>query len=760
WQIIKVPHDWAISGAFDEDIDAQTVMVWQDGDKVPGLRTGRTGALPYVGVGWYRKEIVIPQSYKGKKVSLEFDGAMSHAQIYMNGNYVGEWPYGYASFSMDITPFIKLGETNVVAVRLKNEELSSRWYSGAGIYREVRLLATHPVHVIYNGTYITTPEITEKDAIVKVVTNIQGVNGETVDVITSIFDEQGNRIDFDKEVVSKQGENAVTSELKVAEPMLWSLEKPNLYIAKIEILQNGELIDNYESRFGIRDIEFDANKGFFLNGVPTKMNGVCLHHDLGPLGAAYNHSAMRYRLKMLKEMGCNAIRTSHNPMAPQMLDLCDEMGFLVIDEAFDEWQYVKCKNGYNTLFKEWGAKDLTAFLHRDRNHPSVILWSIGNEVKEQNKEDGRVIAENLIRICKQEDPTRLVTVGMNNPNSALKYKWNEIFDVLGYNYKPHMYQKSHQMYPDRPVLGSETASTVSSRGEYFFPAKNRQALNRPSLHCSSYDLEYPSWATTPDTEFAAQDDMSFVLGEFVWTGFDYLGEPTPYNAEWPSRSSYFGIIDLCGIPKDRFYLYQSRWTKKEVLHLLPHWNWENNEQKLIPVHCYTSFETAELFLNGKSLGKRTKNKNKLYERYRLVWDDVKYEAGELRVVGYRDGEAIAESVMKTAGEPAVIRIEADRDNLLSNNNDIAFVTVGVYDKEGNLCPKANNQIQFEVSGAGRFKAVGNGDPTSLESFVQPTRKLFNGKAMLLVESGALSGEIFVKAFADGLKSDDIIILVK
>ena len=758
WETVSVPHDWAISGEFDKSHDAQKIMVMEDGEQVPKMRTGRTGGLPHIGIGWYRKEIRIPASFEGKQIQIEFDGAMSHAQVYMNGTFVGEWPYGYASFGFDLTPHVKLGEQNLLAVRLENKVGSSRWYPGAGIYRNVRLVVTNQVHVKQWGTYVTTPEIDDGNGTVQLSATILNHTGTTkmVTVETSIRDEGGIIVAETTSDLEITGESTVDQTLTVPEPMLWSTEDPTLYSAVTMILENGKEMDRYTTPFGFRFFEFTNDNGFFLNGERVQLNGVCLHHDLGPLGAAVNLSSLRHRMKLLQEMGCNSIRTSHNPPTPEMLDLADEMGFLVIDEAFDEWKYPKCENGYHTLWDEWAEKDMAALIHRDRNHPSVIMWSIGNEIREQGIEGGAEYCQFLVDICKREDPTRPTTAGFNQWEQAIKNGFADIVDVAGWNYKPQHYGFIHSKFPHWKMYASETASTVSSRGEYFFPAEEKIHFTREPFHSNSFDMEFPRWATSPDREFVAQDSFPYMAGEYVWTGFDYLGEPTPYNIQWPSRSSYFGIIDLCGIPKDRFFLYQSKWTDKEVLHLLPHWNWEPGQS--VSVHCYTSFERGELFLNGKSLGIRETDPSSLYTTYRLVWDDIIFEPGELKVVALdMDQIPVKEALMNTAGEPAKIVLEVDRDEILADGKELAFVTVTITDENGIVCPRANNLVHFTVEGEGTLRAVGNGDPTSLESFVEPYRKAFNGKCMAIVQSTDSSGEFTLTANGEGLQQQQIFI---
>lgn len=752
WKQVKIPHDWAISGKFDESVDRQEVMVYEDGEMVPRLRTGRTGALPHIGVGWYRKNLNIPSALKRKRIHLEFDGAMSHAKIYLNGSFVGEWPYGYSSFGFDITPWVEFGGENVLAVRLENKPFSSRWYPGAGLYREVRMVTTEPVFIKQWGTFVTTPEIAEGKGKLSIQTSLMNYSDKEKDfeLLTVILDGDKNQVSEKSTTLSIDSVTQITQEMTVPQPKLWSPETPVIYTAITHVIYKGTVLDSYESPFGFRFFEFTSDSGFFLNDRYTELKGVCLHHDLGPLGAAYHHASMKHRMKLLKEMGCNAIRTSHNPPAPGLLTLADEMGFLVIDEAFDEWKTGKVENGYHTLWDGWAEKDLVALIRRDRNHPSVIAWSIGNEIPDQNTPEGLDLCNFLIDICKREDPTRPVTAGFNQWEAAIRNGLAGAVDLAGWNYKPHIYKAVHKNYPHWKMYGAETASTVSSRGEYFFPAEMKVHYTRTPYHSSSFDLEFPRWATTPDREWAAQDSFLFIPGEFVWTGFDYLGEPTPYNAQWPSRSSYFGIIDLCGIPKDRYYLYQSRWSDKKVLHLLPHWNWE--EGQVVSVHCYTNFDRAELFLNGESLGIRKKNPSKLYQKYRLVWDEVIFKPGELKVVALdKYGDPVREEIKNSAGNPHKLEIKADRIRLKADGEDLAFLTISIWDENGNLCPKADNLIDFSIEGPGKILAVGNGDPTSLESFVKPSRKAFNGKCMVIVQTKKEAGEIKLTAKSKGLR---------
>jgi len=765
WEVVDVPHDWAIDKPFDMNHDKQWVQVIEDGESEARLRTGRTGALPIFGVGWYRKELTINQEDAGKRVYAEFDGAMSLAKIYVNGTYVGEWPYGYSSFSFDITENLIVGGKNILAVRLENKPESSRWYSGAGIYRHVRLIKVHPVHVAHWGTYITTPKISKRNAEVNIKTEINRENFVgPLTLTTVLFDNEGKEVARQRKSLSTE-DRIVEQKLTVRNPKLWSLEETNLYKAQSILSSGSVVLDVYDTNFGIRSIEYNRTQGFLLNGEVVKMKGVCMHHDLGPIGAAVNHRAMERQLEMLKEMGSNAIRTAHNPPDPYLLELADKMGFLVQVEAFDEWKMGKNKHGYHTLYDAWAEKDLRAMIRRDRNHPSVVMWSIGNEMREQWHKKGEEITRYLVDICKDEDPTRPVTAGFSGHIAAIKNGLTDHVDLVGFNYKPYDYKVKYDENPEYIIYGSETSSTVSSRGVYKFPVKEAKEGWHWDYHSSSYDLEYPKWASTPDTEFAAQDDNEFVFGEFVWTGFDYLGEPTPYNEGTPAKSSYFGIIDLAGLKKDRFYLYQSRWSEQPVLHLLPHWNWPDREGKKVPVFCYTNYPKAELFVNGVSQGVKSKDTSpdntNIQTRYRLMWEDVIYKPGEIKVVAYdNQGNAVEEKAIKTAGEPYSINITVDREEIVADGKDLSFVTVEILDKDNNVCPRADNLLFFDVQGKGTLKALCNGDPTDLTAFSSNYMRTFSGKLVAVIQAGLESGSIELTVSSKGLKQSEKIITSK
>ena len=748
WQTVTVPHDWAIYGPFDKEIDKQTVAITQNGEKIPTEKTGRTGALPFTGTGWYRTTFEASSFEKEKKAILLFEGAMSEPQVFLNGEKIGEWAYGYAYFYFDISDKLLKGE-NTLAVKLSNKEFSSRWYPGAGLYRPVSLIIKNPESINHWGTTITTPVATKEVAQVNVKTNF---SGENLRLVTTIYDASGKEIANNE--TSEAIQNRFEQNIKVENPNLWNPENPYLYKAVSKLYQGDNLRDEVSTTFGIRSISYSAANGFQLNGKTRKFKGVCLHHDLGPLGTAVNKSALRRQMQILKDLGCDAIRSAHNMPSFEQLELADEMGFMFLAESFDEWKKPKVENGYNRFFDAYAKRDVENLVRATRNHPSIVMWSAGNEVPDQYGSAGVKRALWLQNIFHREDPTRPVTVGMDQVNATMESGFGAILDIPGLNYRVHLYEEAYEKFPQGFILGSETASTVSSRGIYKFPAVKAKMKEYPDFQSSSYDLEYCSWSNLPETDFIMQDDKPWVIGEFVWTGFDYLGEPTPYDTSWPSRSSYFGMIDLAGIPKDRYYLYRSRWnTEDETLHILPHWNWEGREGKKTPVFVYTSYNRAELFVNGKSQGIRVKNDSTPQTRYRLMWNDVLYEPGTLKVVALdKNGNKTAEKTVKTAGKPHKIKLEADRTTLKADGKDLAFVTVSVVDKNGIPCPSATNELAFKVSGKGSFKAVCNGDPTSLTSFYASQMKLFSGKLVVLVESTDKAGTMELKVTGKKLQN--------
>lgn len=772
WEAVSVPHDWAIYGPFDRSNDLQNVAVTQNLETAASVKTGRTGGLPYVGVGWYRTTFDAPA---GKQVSLVFDGAMSEARVYVNGQEACFWPCGYNSFHCDVTPYIyKDGRPNVLAVRLENRPQSSRWYPGAGLYRNVRVVATEAVHVPVWGTQLTTPHVAADYASVCLKTTVEGAGRQDVRIVTEILSPEGQVVAVKDNTMKINHGQPFEQNFLVDKPQLWSPETPYLYKASSKIYVDGRQVDEYVTRFGIRSIELVADKGFFLNGKHRKFQGVCNHHDLGPLGAAINVAALRRQLTLLKDMGCDAIRTAHNMPAPELVQLCDEMGFMMMLEPFDEWDIAKCENGYHRFFNEWAEKDMVNMLRQYRNNPSVVMWSIGNEVPTQCSPEGYKVASFLQDICHREDPTRPVTCGMDQVSCVLGNGFAAMLDVPGFNYRTHRYVEAYGQLPQNLVLGSETASTVSSRGVYKFPAELKKQAMYDDHQSSGYDLEACSWSNVPDEDFALADDYDWTLGQFVWTGFDYLGEPSPYDTDaWPSHSSVFGIIDLASLPKDRYYLYRSLWNKRDnTLHVLPHWTWPGREGENTPVFVYTSYPEAELFVNGKSYGKQRKLDAKtalslkendalwLQRRYRLMWMDVPYEAGELKVVAYdKDGRPTEEKIVRTAGKPHHLEVVADRMQLTADGKDLAYITVRVVDKDGNLCPADNRLVTFSVKGAGTYRAAANGDATCLDLFHLPRMHAFSGQLTAIVQSGLQEGDLIFEAKAKGLRTGKLILKV-
>jgi beta-galactosidase len=803
WRKLDLPHDFGIEGPFEAN------------------GNGSTGKLPFYGVAWYRKHLDIPAEDAGKQIHLDVDGAMSYATVWCNGQIVGGWPYGYTSWRVDLTPYVKAGGKNVLAIRLDNPPNSSRWYPGGGIYRNVWLTKTSPVHVGQWGTYVTTPEVSADSAAVNLKVTVENDSkaNAAVSVSTEIFalDAEGKRtgsavaaIAAANAEIAAGKSSEVETKGAVKSPKLWSPNSPNRYVAVTTVSENGAAVDVYETPFGIRTIKYDPDAGLMINGEHFKLNGVCDHHDLGALGTALNVRALQRQLQMLREMGCNALRTSHNPPAPELLEFADQMGFMVLDEMFDTWGSNKTPNDYggNNLFNKWHEQDARALIRRDRNHPSVVMWSIGNEISEQRQGGNSPIGKELSTIAHSEDPTRYVSAACNNANS-MNNGFNKLLDGMGFNYKPDNYVPFHQQFPKQFFFSTESASTISSRGEYFFPVVKPgfgavstgigrggrgRAASGPATgpargfgagrgrgprdgvdfvsrddatrQMSSYDLYYRGWASSPDHEFFGQDHSTACAGEFVWTGWDYIGEPTPFN----SRSSYFGIIDLAGFPKDRYYIYQAHWRPDfPMAHILPHWNWPERVGKVTPVHVYTSGDEAELFLNGKSLGR----KKKVFEgvnggngeplvvngttvngqpAYRIRWDDVVYEPGELKVVAYKGGKEWASEVVKTTGPAAKLTLKPDRATIAGDGHDLSFLTLTVADKDGLMVPRSKNQITFEISGPGEIVATDNGDATDMNIFSSKERRAFNGLALAIVKAKrGESGTITVTAKSEGLE---------
>lgn len=760
WENVTIPHDWAISGPFDRANDLQEVIVVQNGEKEPTWKTGRSGGLPWMGKGHYKTRVAVK---KDKFYTLVFDGAMSHADVYVNGEEVVYWPYGYNTFDCYILPGLITGDSVDIDVFLENKPQQSRWYPGAGLYRNVHLVETNPIHIPTFGVLIRTPKISKEFAQVTIDVDLQdGV--EPIGTQNTEYRVQTDILFKGEVVATAEGQQSVA---EVLNPQLWSPESPNLYTARTRVLKGEEVVDEVETRFGIRSISYTPEGGFQLNGETRKFKGVCNHHDLGPLGAAIHKDALRHQIKMLQDMGCDAIRTSHNMPAPELVDLCDEMGMMMMVEPFDVWNWGKTENDYSVEFNEWWKWDISNMVKHYRNNACVMLWSSGNEVWNQVLPDGIEIVTKLQALFHELDPTRPVTNGMDQAMYVIHNGFGAAVELPGFNYRTSRYIEGYENLPQKMILGSETASTVSSRGVYKLPAKIQPDKLYSDNQSSGYDVEYCAWSGLPEQDFQLQDDYNWTLGQFVWTGFDYLGEPSPYDTDaWPSHSSYFGIIDLASLPKDRYYLYRSQWNKKEAtLHVLPHWNWEEGD--LVPVFCYTSYPSAELFVNGKSYGKlrfATKEESErlakgeiiegvsrmpevgefevpewgsaprpeLLPRYRLMWFDVPYEAGEITVVAYdENGKEAARETIKTAGEPD--HLEVIWANESENPEELCYMTVKVVDKDGNLCPKANNLISYEGEG---FVAAANGDAACLDSFVEPKMHAFAGQCTFIIKKGA------------------------
>ena len=744
---VSIPHDWAINGPFDKKWDLQFVAIEQNGETEKTEKSGRSGALPWIGRGFYKTTIDLKKL--PKTAVLEFDGAMADPHVYINGKLAGHWAYGYNAFRVDAAPYLKKGK-NEISVSLNNREESSRWYPGGGLYRPVQFVTNADVATINPwGCYFRTESIGNGKAEVSICTNINNVD-KTLSIENQLVDATGKVVaqfkygDFD-------AQGNVVKTLTVDNAQLWSPETPYLYKLVTRLYRNKKLIDQTQQKVGIRTVRVAQYDGFQLNGVSRKIKGVCLHHDLGPLGAAVNKAALIRQIRMMKDMGCDAIRTAHNMPSTWQMEVCDSMGMMVMAESFDMWIYPKCKNGYALNFKDWADKDIENLVLNHRNHPSIVMWSIGNEIPEQWSEEGRNISKHLQDLCHKFDPTRPVTQGMDRAEDALKSGFAQVMDVPGFNYRVHKYDNNIKQLPKGFLLGSETASTVSSRGVYKFPVEASDSKTYTDGQCSSYDVEYCPWSNLPDDDWRMQDDRDYTIGEFVWTGYDYLGEPSPYDEYWPSRSSYFGICDLAGLPKDRYYLYRSHWRKDDAtLHVLPHWTFPGREGETTPVYCYTSWPSAELFVNGKSQGRILKNPNTRLDRYRLRWNNVKYEPGEIKVVAYDyDGTAKGEKIIRTAGAPARIVLKADRNSISSKGEDLSFVTVSVVDKNGTPCPTATNNMKFNVSGAGKFRVACNGDATSLVAFNSTEMPLFSGELVVVVE-GLRHGTAMLSVSADGL----------
>ena len=756
WQSVTVPHDWAISGPFDKKWDLQVVAIKENGEDVATEKSGRSGALPWIGKGYYRTSFTVPQGYS--RAQLVFDGAMADPHVYVNGREAGHWAYGYNAFIVDVTPYMHVGPPNVLEVHLENLEESNRWYPGGGIYRPVTLLMTRENDAALDtwGLYVRTLGLEGEKASLQVEHQLDEatVIDDDFELDISLADAHGNVVGTSKSRPDGMGHFATRMDVYI--PSLWSPESPYLYTVTATLLHKGVEVDRQSQKVGIRTVSFTKEGGFQLNGVRRSIKGVCLHHDLGPLGAAVNKAALIRQIKMMKEMGADAIRTSHNMPSTMQMEVCDSLGMMVMAESFDGWKEPKVRNGYGRYWDEWWKMDIRNLVLNHRNHPSIIMWSVGNEIPEQWKPEGAQRYKGLIALCHELDPSRMVTCGMDQPDGTIWGGFAQVADVPGYNYRVHKYEEMIQRLPQGFILGSETASTVSTRGHYCFPDTVSTNKAWPDGQCSGYDVEYCWWSNLPDDDWKMQDDYDWTVGEFVWTGYDYLGEPTPYDEYWPSRSSYFGICDLAGLPKDRYYLYRSHWNKADhTIHLLPHWTWPDRVGQVTPVYCYTDYPSAELFVNGKSQGRITKDQSSRLDRYRLRWRDVLYQPGELKVVVYDEqGNRAGQQIVKTAGKPKRLMLEPENKVIKADGNDLAYVTVSLVDKNGTLCPDAADRLEFTVTGAGTYKAACNGDATSLEPFTQPRMSLFHGQLVVICQAGKQPGmmTLTVKDRDTGLKS--------
>ena len=751
WAKVDIPHDWAIAGPFDKKWDLQTVAIVQNGEKEATEKSGRSGALPWIGEGWYKTTVDVPAGYE--TAELVFDGAMADPRVSVNGEAAGHWAYGYNAFRVDVTRFLKAGKLDI-NVHLQNLEESSRWYPGAGLYRPVTLVLRQKTYIDDWSIFVRTVSIDKGKAIVEAEAQVVNPNkGMAMMILTGPDGKSATTGD-----IRIEHDGKIYGRFVVNNAKLWSPETPNQYKLKVQVFKGQhEIVDAKEIKTGIRTISVSREGGFKLNGVTRKIKGVCLHHDLGPLGAAVNKTALARQIMMMKHMGCDAIRTSHNMPSSWQMELCDSLGMMVMAESFDMWLYPKCKNGYARHFREWATKDITNLVLNHRNHPSIVMWSIGNEIPEQGSEEGRQLSIQLQGLCNTLDPTRPVTQGLDRPDAAWKSGVAQAMQVPGFNYRLHRYADGIKQLPQGFLLGSETCSTVSSRGIYKFPVATTdnsqysswaagydpKAIKNADGQCSAYDVEYCAWSNLPDDDWVWQDDYKWVIGEFVWTGYDYLGEPTPFDEYWPSRSSYFGICDLAGLPKDRYYLYKSHWNKQEhTVHLLPHWTWPDRKGKVTPVYCYTDGVEGELFVNGKSQGRIRKNPKERLDRYRLRWNDVKYEPGEIRVVAYDEkGNKIGEDVRQTAGKAVQLVAQPESNVHKADGEDLIFVRITVNDKKGVPVPTCQDALAFSVSGEATFEAVCNGDATSLETFKQPKMKLFNGELVVILRPTMKAGKV-------------------
>jgi beta-galactosidase len=753
WRLLNLPHDWSIEGKFAKDNPS----------------TVGGGALPG-GIGWYRKSFTVSENDKDKSVYIEFDGIYRNSEVWLNEHYLGKRPYGYSSFSYDLTPYLKYGnEKNIISVKVDNsKQPNSRWYSGSGIYRNVRLVTTNKIAVDYNGTYIITPIVNKDYVAITIQTTIKNSIGkvQSIKLINEVIDNVGNVVTSVESSVtlSDQQNQIVTQNLDLSNPILWKLNNPYLYTMVTKIEYDNKVCDEYTTKFGIRYFYFDVETGFSLNGERIKINGVCNHHDLGCLGAAVNYRAIERQIEILKEMGVNSIRTSHNPPAPELLDLCDKMGILVMDEAFDMWVKGKTEFDYSLDWNEWYKKDLSDFVIRDRNHPSVFIWSIGNEVIEQwdpKDVNASLLTEDLANIVRSLDRTRPITAACNGVDPTNPLIRSGALDLIGLNYHHEVFKNFQKNYPGKVFIATETVSSLATRGYYDMPSDSIRRwpikwdvpFNEGNVDntCSAYDNCSTPWGSTQEETWRIIKKYDFLSGQYIWTGFDYLGEPTPYS--WPSRSSYFGIIDLAGFPKDTYFMYQSEWTKKDVLHIFPHWNWKQDD--IIDVWAYTNCDEVELFLNDKSVGTKSKTGDELH----LMWR-IPFEPGTLKAIGKSNGKTILTKEITTADEPYKITLEADREKISADGTDLSFVTVTVLDKNNNIVPYANNLINFELSGEGKIIGVDNGCQTNHQSLKEKYINAFNGKCLVVIQSSDKSGQIKLEATSDKLKGSIITIYTK
>ena len=770
WNPVDLPHDWSIDGPYD-----------------PNAPSGGSGGFVPTGLGWYRKTFALPEGSRGRQVSIQFDGVYEHSTVWINGHELGTRPYGYSSFFYDLTPFVTFGpHPNVIAVRVDNsQQPNSRWYSGSGIFRHTWLTVTDPLHIAMWGVYITTPQVSPEAATVSVSTHVRNgrPSAQGYELRTQILDGAGMALVPQQVTVTDSGgtpmgsERDIESKLVLQHPRLWAPGSPALYRLRSEILVAGEVVDSTETVFGIRSVEFDVNRGLLVNGSPVKMRDMCLHQDGGAVGSAVPEAVLERRLRLLQEMGCNAIRCSHNPMAPEFYEICDRIGLLVMDEAFDEWTYRKpqLKFGYSDTFNDWFERDLVDFIHRDRNHPCVVIWSAGNEIGEQTAPDGPAVLRKLVNVFHREDPTRPVTAAMDNifnQNGSAQTAFTDQLDIVGYNYvdrwgsrRETQYTDDRALYPSRKFLGTEESGVSATRGIYEFGSLLDDndsddvlvlgAGPKGALYLTSSIRAASLW------RFVATHD--YVIGEFIWTGIDYLGE-----SRWPRKLTAFGALDTCGFKKDSFYFYQSIWTDKPMVHLLPHWNWPERAGQVTPVVAYSNCAAVELFLNGRSMGVKAREfpsqgvsvawnhyalpkVRATTDDFQFAWD-VPYEPGELKAVGYdRLGAVVAETIERTAHAAASLEISMDRPSIASGNRDVESITVRALDADGVFVPLAANKVTFELSGPGNLIAVDNGDPESHESYRGNSRTLFNGMALALVQSTSVAGTVRVIARAEGLR---------